>query len=294
MAVLGGAAIEVGGGGRIDGHAQAALGDHAEQIERGGQVGFGGLAQLLDDERLGFGIGAFPRHGQRVAQVALRAAGLGRLLVPAAGFVRVAQVLGPGGQDEAEQGLAVGGAALGGAARPFLGRGEVGRHGGVGREQAGGGAGRTGCIVGQSVHEQRREQSLGFDIALVGGALQPTSALAAAGRDADGFQVAAADAELGLGDAGGRCPHQQRKRPLALTLLGQAHAALQCRLGRKLRDQAIHHGHWIRSAGCGPRGAEKWDKYTDTPSPCGRRAVGGVRAARPPPPAPSHKVRGCY
>ena len=42
--------------------------------------------------------------------------------------------------------------------------------------------GATGCIVGQSVHEQRREQNLGFDVALVGGALQPTSALAAAGR----------------------------------------------------------------------------------------------------------------
>ncbi len=244
MSLLRRLAIVVAGAAAVRVHAQAAFCDHAQQVQGRGQAGIGCGPQVLGDLRLLFrrlgGVG----QRQGVAEVALRAVGLGRTLVPLERLFGVAHALGAGCQDVAEQGLAVGGPALGGAAGPLLGRGEV-RGGGVGvageqfpRARVGpGGLGR------QTVQIERRQQGLGFDETLVCGAFQPARALRPADGDAGAFQVAASDAVFGFGYTGPRGTRQQREGALERALVRQAQAAPQGPFGRQRADEAVNRPH---------------------------------------------------
>ncbi len=96
----------------------AALGQHAEQVIRGGEPGFGRLGEVA--RRLGeidwpLGL-AQQREGK--AEAALSAAGLGRSPIQRLGLGEVAQLLRAGGEDERQQCLRVTRAAFGRATGP--------------------------------------------------------------------------------------------------------------------------------------------------------------------------------
>ena len=74
---------------------------------------------------------------------------------------------------------------------------------------------------------------LRLDVALVGRALQPARAFRPAGRHAGAFEIAAAHAVFGLGDAGPRGAGQQREGLLGIALLDQPHRPPQRGGGRE-------------------------------------------------------------
>ena len=116
-------------------HAVAVIRQHADQIERGGQLGL----RRPHQQRSGGAIFLRPlglaHQRQRVAQASLRAIGLGRQTVEPLGLVKVAQVLRPGGEHESQQRLPVGGALFGGFARPQHGFFKIGLRALYRREQ---------------------------------------------------------------------------------------------------------------------------------------------------------------
>ena len=149
----------------------------------------------------------------------------------------VAQCLGPGGQDEAEQRLPVGRATLGGLGCPGHGLLIVGLARLAGAEQRCGRAiaqqraglplqGRARLHAGDAAQIQRGDHGLRFEEALGGGPLQPARALCRAGRHAAAFQVAARHQEFRLGMAGLGHRGQQLEGLGRLAFLQQRLAAL--------------------------------------------------------------------
>ena len=219
MALLGGLLVAGGGGGAVLRHAEAAFVNHAVEVQRGRQALLRRLAQMLEQFRLGFRVAGVARQHQGVAKLALRTAAGGGFLVPAVAFLELRRSSGPERQDEAQHRLALGRSAFGGAPRPF-GSARIIRLGrGLAAEQAGADA-RPGLGEARRhpVQAQRGEQRLRLDIALGRGALDPAHAVRSAGRHAGAFQVAAADPELGLGNAGPGGAGQQGERALRVAL----------------------------------------------------------------------------
>ena len=185
------------GGRRILRHPQSAFGDHAQQIQRGGETLVRRAAQVFDQCGLSFGVLRVAGEHQGVAKLALWTTSRGRSFVPAVGFLLVAKFLGAGGEDIAEYGLTVGRSAFRGTTRPFGGGGKVGRRSFRSAEQAcGTGLGESGR---HAVQAQGGEQRLGLDIALGRRAFDPAHALGPAGGNPRAFQIGASNPVLCLG-----------------------------------------------------------------------------------------------
>ena len=230
-ALLGRLPVELRGGFEVALDADRELGHHAEQVERGRQAGGGGLRHLHRRLRAGLlrrGLGCGTQQGERVAELALRATGLGRAAIPFGGLRQVALRFGTGGEDIAEQRLAVGRAALGGATRPLLRSHVVGLVGGVAGEQVG----AAGPMIGGGdAHEvQRRQRRLRLDPPGAGGPIEPLRGIGTANRHAYAFQIAAPDTIFSLGVAATCRLREQMEAGRALPALQQTQAsATLCR-----------------------------------------------------------------
>jgi hypothetical protein len=108
VAFLGRQLVTDRGGDAILWNVHAALLDHAVEIERGRQPLLRGLTEMREQLRLGFGGGGVACQDERIAELALRATSGGGFLVPTVALGEVAKAFGAGGQDEAENRLALG------------------------------------------------------------------------------------------------------------------------------------------------------------------------------------------
>ena len=207
-------------------HADAAVEHHSIQEQRGREALFRRRPQMLHQLGVHRRIGGGACQYQRIAELPLRTSRLGRALVPLVGRRLVTGALGTGAEYVAEHGLALGGPTFRGFARPMERGREIGPGGGLRAEQHGGPGPRTGptaLLRTHSVQAKSGEQRLRLDISPRRRLLQPPHPIPSTGRYAGAFQVTAANAELGLGQAGARRATQKRKRPAAFALVGQSH-----------------------------------------------------------------------
>ena len=143
-----GAFIELCGTGGVALHAGPGVEHGGEEVDAEREAGLGGAGHL-DGGGGAVGVGLrVAEHGEREAHGTLGTSGGGGSGIPLAGFRKVAQRVGAGGEEVADEGLGIGGAGVGGGHAPAVGAVEVGLHLAVVGED-GGDCGRAPCGAGE-------------------------------------------------------------------------------------------------------------------------------------------------